>query len=897
MRPGRLAALILRESRGAGGRLAFFVACLAVGVAAVVAVAGLSGSLEEGVRVRSRELLAADLVVRSRRPLPERLDALLTQQGVAGRTPVIELDTLAAAPPTDAGPGPSRLVELKAVGGPYPYYGRLELLPERPLAELLADGGVVCARALLVGLGLDVGDTLRLGGQSFRIAGEVVTEPDRLDISLSSGPRVFVSREGLARTSLLDFGSRVSYRVLVRMPDGSTIADVVRLERVLHDALDETADLRIETHADAQPALRRGIERVDGFLGLVALLSLIVGGIGVAQTVRAWIAGRTESIAVMACLGMTPRQLLALYMGHTVLLGLLGSVVGVAVGVAAQFAFGRLLDSAGLLPAGLARPWQPLAMLRGLGLGVGVAVLFGVMPLRVVLRVRPALVLRRDVALRAGRRRNDLALALLVGAGVFGAAWLQSRSLPRAAAFAAGLGVTAGLLALAAAFLVRLAGRLPRERLALPLRHGVAALARPGAGTRGAMLALGLGVAVVLGMQLVHSRLGNELTGALPTDAPSEFLIDIQPDQWDGVRGLLEQQGATAVDSVPVVVARLASIDGVAVEDLVRGRGDDGGADDAGVGAGDDGDGSDGDSGDDGDGRAAEGREADERDRERERAGGSRRGRSRWVLTREQRLTWRETLPEDNRLVTGALWSDPDADEVSLEERYAEDLGVSLGARLVFDVQGVPVELVVTSLREVEWESFRINFFLLVEPGVLEDAPHVRLAAAQLEDGAGQRLQDALAAGYANVTVIRVREILERVRAALDSIGLGVRLLGGFTVFAGLAILAGAVSAGALRRGREVALLKTLGMTRRQIALAHGTEHALVGAVAGLLGAGGGTALAFGVVTVVLELEWTGAGAAPLLAVAGAAILAAVAGLAASLRPLAVRPATVLRGG
>ncbi|MHC5210907.1 MAG: ABC transporter permease, partial [Planctomycetota bacterium] len=293
MRPRRLAALILRESRGASGRLLFFIACLAVGVAAVVAVAGLSGSLEEGVRVRSRELLAADLVVRSRHPLPEALDALLTEAAVAERTPVVELDTLAAAPPTGDGPGPSRLVELKAVGGAYPFYGRLQLLPDRPLRDLLAEDGVVCASELLRTLRLSVGDTLRLGGQSFRIAGEVVAEPDRLDISLSSGPRVFVSLSGLERTSLLDLGSRVSHRMLVRLPDGSTTADVTGLERRLHRALDETANVRIETHADAQPALRRGIDRVDSFLGLVALLSLVVGGIGVAQTVRAWIGGRT----------------------------------------------------------------------------------------------------------------------------------------------------------------------------------------------------------------------------------------------------------------------------------------------------------------------------------------------------------------------------------------------------------------------------------------------------------------------------------------------------------------------------------------------------------------------------------------------------------------------------
>jgi putative ABC transport system permease protein len=267
----------------------------------------------------------------------------------------------------------------------------------------------------------------------------------------------------------------------------------------------------------------------------------------------------------------------------------------------------------------------------------------------------------------------------------------------------------------------------------------------------------------------------------------------------------------------------------------------------------------------------------------------------RWALTREQRLTYLQKLPADNRVVEGALWSDPQKAEVSLETDFAKDIGARLGSRLRFDIQGVPLELIVTSLRTVKWETFGINFFLVVEPGVLEEAPQFRLAVARLPQGGEQQVQDRLAAGYPNVTMLQTRNILERIASIVRRIGLGVRFLGGFTVLAGIAILAGAVSAGSARRGREVALLKTLGMTRRGVAGVFATEYALIGAVAGAIGAAGGGVLAWFVLTRGMEVSWRLEPAAYAAAVVGAAALAVVAGVAASLRALRRRPVEALR--
>ncbi len=842
-------ALAVRESRGSAGRLAFFAVCLSVGVAAVVAVAGLSQALDSGIQAKARELLAADLAISSRRPIPDEVVAAVDRIDGVRRTGVIEMPSVVSQPAAagnEATPGPSLLVEIKAVGPGYPFYGEVGTDPARPLSELLGADRVVVGPELLTRLRLEVGDELRVGSAMFTIRGTVTAEPDRLEIGFTLGPRVLMSLEGLERTGLLGLGSRVGYRVLVRLAGEATPAQARAAAEPVRAAVADPQFVDVETYPEAQPALRSALARVERFLGLVALVSLLIGGIGVAQAVRAWLAGRLDAIAVLRALGVRPREVFVLYLGQTMLLALVGSAVGALVGAVVARMVPGLLGS--LLPVAVEVGWQPAAMARGIALGVGVAVLFALRPLYDVLRVPPVRVLRRDADPLPVSRTVAAGLFSVLAAGVTATATVQSGSAVRGVEFAAGLMVATAALAGGAWLAVRAVGRTPREVRAVALRHGLAALARPGSGTLGAVVALGLGVLTVLGMYLVQGRMSAQLEADLPDDAPTVFLVDIQPDQWDGVRSTLEEARAENLDSVEVVMARLQAINSVPVDELVAERGEDSG------------------------------------DR-------------RWVLTREQRLTSLETLPADNVIVEGALWSDPERAEVSVEQDFAADLGVGVGDIVTFNIQGVPLELLVSSIRTVEWERFSINFFLVVEPGVLDNAPRYRIAAARLDPAAELPVQDLLAATYPNVTVLRIREVLDKVVAVLSQLGFGVRLLGAFTVLAGIAILAGAVSAAAVRRGRHVALYKALGMTRAQVVAVFAVEYSLVGLVAGVIGTFGGVVLAWLVTRFGFEIAWAWTPGAYATAVAATVLLSVVAGLAASVRALAVRPLAVLRQG
>ncbi len=862
MTVGLLLRQIGREARGARGRAAFFVLCLAVGVGAVVAVAGFSASLRATLAREARQLLAADLRVRGQQPVPAAVDELLAAEAAeqdVRSTRLTELVTVAAAPRESAGAGRSQLVEVKAVDGEFPFYGRLQLVPARPLAELLAGDGAVAAPELLARLALRIGDPIAIGGKLFTLRGTVLAEPDRLGNAFSLGPRLFLSGESLRSTGLIALGSRVTHRLLVKLPEGTPAVAVETFVARLRGALADPAFYRIETAAEGQPEMRRGVDRTERFLGLVALLSLVVGGVGVAQTVRAWLASRLDSIAVFKALGARPREILAIYVGQIVLLAAAGSLAGVALGLALERLVPALAGA--LLPVMPQIELQPLAVLRGLGLGLGISLLFAFPPLLAALSVPAARVLRREIEPLPPSRLALVGITLALLAGLTGVAAVQARSLALGAAFAGGLAATAALLALSARGLILGVRRLPRLRLPLPLRYGLAALGRPGAPTVASVVALGLGAMVVVGMRTVEHGLTARLRGDLPANAPTAFLIDIQPDQWAAVRAEIDRADATSVDSVPLVMARLAELDGKPVAALAAAREKE---------------------------RDAAARKDDDADEERGQRG-------RWALTREQRLTFLDRLPEDNTLTAGKLWSDPQVAEVSVEEEYARDLGLAVGSKIVFDVQGVPVPLTVTSLRKVRWESFGINFFWVVEPGVLDRAPQMRIASVRLPAGGEQRLQDALATSYPNVTVFAIREVLEKVSAVLERIALGVRFLGGFTVIAGLAILAGAVAAGAAQRGREAALGKVLGMTRLQVAALFATESAIVGLLAGAIGSVAGTALAAVVLEKGMDIPFRLELLPPLVAVALAALFAAAAGLAASLRPLAQRPIEALR--
>jgi len=839
LKPALFLTLLRRELRGSMRRVMFFVACLSIGVAAVVAVAGLADSVDRTIRREARPLLAADVAVTARRPLPEVLDEVPAEL-ISGRAELREFSTMASRQAAEGSPlGNSQLVELKVVEGAYPFYGDLVLDPPQPLEALLGDDGVVVQPQLLTRLGLETGDSLSLGGEPFTIRGVVLEEPDRAPISLAPGPRVFLSKAGLQRTPLDSTTGRLRWKALFQTPDAASTDALVRW---LDGQEQVSSWARIETWSDAQPAVRRGLSRAESFLGLVALLSLLVGGAGVAQVIRAWLARRMTDLATMRCLGMTPNQVARLVLGQTAALALLGSLVGAVLGTLCLMLVPGLLGD--LLPPDVVRPFQPLAILKGAGLGTGVALLFAWLPLRQARRVPPLRVLRQDVEPLPDPplRRATLGLILLLGVGVVSA--IQAGSVLVGAIFTGVVAVVGGVLALGARGVATLLGRLGRSLPVWWMRHGLVALSRPGAHTLSAMTALGLGMVVVLGTLLIQDRLGAQLSGEFPEDAPSAFFLDVQRQQWDQVQTDLATVGAERVVGAPMVVGRLAAIDGVSTEELVR----------------------------------------DMPDRER------------WAFTREQRLSFGSELLPHNRIIDGAWASDPDRAEVSVERRYAERLGVGVGSSLTYDVQGIPVDLAVTSIREVAWESFQMNFFLAVEEGVLEQAPHTYLVTAQVPESEEETLRDALAVGHPNVTMISVREGLERASGLLGRLGLAIRALGGFTALAGVLILLSSVSASTAQRARQVALFKTLGTTRLGVVGVLAVEYALVGLVAGLVGVVGANGLAWGVLTQLMELSWR---FQPVLSAAGLVLCmlgVAAAGVAGNLGALRARPQEVLRG-
>lgn len=830
--------LLGRELRGARTRALPFLASLAVGVAAVVLVAGLGDSLARAIRMEARPLLGADVAARSFQPLPAEMDAVLAAFPEASRVDTVDLLTMVALPPgADGAPGRSVIAELKAVGPGWPWYGTPEIDPAGPLAERLDAEGVVVEPALLDRLGIGPGATVRIGGASFVVRGRITREPGRLPSGLVAGPRVLMSHAGLARAGLGDRGARITHRALFREPDEARAGALA--ERL---AAAIGARGTVETWSDAQPAAQRSIEQTTAWMGLVALLSLLVGGVGVAQATRAWMARRLDAIAIQRTLGLSSAEVGGLALAQTAVLALGGSIVGAGLGTAALALTPWLLE--GLLPAEAVQPWQPSAVLRGLLLGVGMAVLFSARPLAQAAQVPPLRVLRRDVEPLPDPPLRGILWIAALGAGVFGLAWIQSADVVVAGAFVGGLLVVTGMGAAGAGVAAQGLGRLAHRVKAWWLRHGLASVGRPGSGLVPAVVSLGLGVVVVLTAVLVEGRLYAQIAQEFPASAPSAFLVDVQPAQRAGVEAVLADAGASLTRSAPVVVGRLLAVDGVAVDTL-----------------------------------AAQRPEAD-----------------RWQLTREQRLSYMAALPADNTLLAGAPFSDAVPAELSVEERYAEGLGVKLGSKVRFDVQGVPVDLTVTSIRSVSWQSFNMNFFLVVEPGVLEAAPQSDLVTTQIAADREAAVQDRLAAEFPNVTLVSVRTLLAQARGLLEKLAWAIQAVGAFTALAGVAILGAGVAADASRRGRQVALLKTLGTTRVGVVGVFAIEYAIVGLLAGGLGSLGAVGLSWALVTRLLRLDWKTDWGAVGVAVLAAGALCAVVGVLANQQALRVRPGEVLRG-
>ena len=795
MRPFVL-AMAWRESRSSLRRLALLLASTAVGVAALVAISSFTDSLQDSVREQARSLLGADLTVGSASPFSPRAEEeirkILAEARGAEESRLVRFAAMAYVPRTAA----TRLVQVTAVSGGYPFYGRIETEPPESWAHVAEAGGVLVDPALVSALDAKVGDTLALGEARLTVRGIVTGMPGDVAVRAALGPRVFMSARDLQATGLLSFGARARYETYLKLP----AADPQRLA-VRHRAALAAERARLRTVSEDEESLSRTLGRLGRYLALVALIAVLLGGLGVASAVHVFIKRKIETVAVLRCLGATGGRVLAVYLVQAAALGLMGSVLGVAIGLGVQAVLPLVMKD--LLPVDVryAPSWP--AVLAGLAVGLWVAAAFALLPLLSVRHVSPLVVLRREYESDARGRRDPLRLlaAALLAASVAALAVFEAPSRQSGMGFALGIGIALLALWTAGLALSRALRHFLPARWPYLWRQGVANLYRPANQTVMVVLALGFGAFLLDTLFLVQHNLLRDLRVDARQDRPNLVLFDIQPDQRAGVEAELRRAGLPAQEPVPIVPMRIASVKGQK----------------AGV-------------------ALAAGTVEPPRDGG---IGRRRGGPNPWTLRREYRSTYRDALTSTEKTAAGGPWPPPGWRQsggpvpVSLEQEVATELGVHVGDEIVWDVQGREVPTRVAHLREVSWGRFEPNFFVVFPTGPLDAAPQTYVTLSRADDpGARAAVQRRVVEAFPNVTAIDLAQVQQALDRIVSRVALAIRFMALFSLATGAVVLVGAVATSRYQRLREAVLLKTLGATRGQILRIALAEYVSLGLLA-----------------------------------------------------------------
>lgn len=843
----RASAIAWRDLKSAPGKFAFVVLSVAVGVAALVGVRGFSESFRTTLMREARSLMAGDLSARIfHAPTADEAKRLAAvEQGIPGSesTWVTETISMASVPPD---PVPL-LVSLKAVDPTeYPFYGEAKLEPEMTLRQALEGDSAVVADEFLIRLNAHVGDTLRLGGRNFKIAAVLSQEPDRISAGAGMGPRVMISSAALERTGLLAPGSRSVHRLLMKLPaqvDDATVRK--KVEDVMPDA-------QVMDFKEGNPALSQGLDNATAILSLICLVAMVLGAIGVAMAMHAHLEQRMDMLAILKAIGARSSDLLRIFLLQTMALGFAGALIGVAGGAAVMEAlpavFGKLLPVHTVLHF----PWRAVA--AGLGTGLLTTLLFCLPPLLDVRAVRPILVLRRLVEqgpstirewfARWWSRRLQLGIAILVIVALGAIAWALSDSVKVGGWFAflftAALVV---LLILAAVALRTLRFILNRVRLHLPssLRHGLANLYRPGNQSAAVLASLGTGVMLILAVYLMQSSLLREIRETASPKLPNVFLIDITPDEVDGVKAFFQhQEGMTRpLDLLPVVQGRFVSFDGKPLDQM--------------------------------------------KDQHFPRR-----------MLESAELSWADAPPDGDKITQGKWWSDPNASEMAIGDGTAQRLHLRLGSSIELEVGGRVRTLKVSALYRADGQHIGARVAFMLPSGQLKDEQATWYGGAHVDTKQVPSMERALFVAYPTVTVVNIADVLDRIENVVDQITFVVRFLAGFSILAGLMILASSIASARFRRMREAVVLKTLGATRMRIVRTFSVEFSVLGLLAGSVGvvfANLLTRVLLRKLEVGFRIDWI----ATAVALVGTAVLATGTGWIASYRILGLRPLEVLR--
>jgi putative ABC transport system permease protein len=767
------------EGRHNFKRLLLFTSSIIIGIASIVAIDSFNENLQRDINSQAKELLGADLVIRSNGPL----DSLLS----------LELDTLGEHSATDIHfasmalfmnvHGGARLVQVIAKEGNFPFYGQVKALPEDAFSRIKEGKNVVLDENLAIQYEISSGDSIKLGQTVFMVQGIVQSMPGNNAIATSFTPSIYIPMSELAGTGLIQFGSRTSYKRYFKLSDAE---DIDEIEKVLRPKL-RKLDYRYDTVEEQKENMGSAFENLYRFFNLLAFVALILGCIGVSSSIHIYVQQKKHAVAVLRCMGASGWQAFNIFFIQSMFLGIIGSMAGVVLGVLIQYTVPLLFGSVLPVEVGFGIVW--LSVLKGLLIGVVISMLFSVLPLTLVRKIPPLIVIRSfydEIASRSKTRYLTIILIVLLP-WLF-AVW-QTKSWMFGSIFMGGLLLAFGLLFLVARLIIFMMKKLAQGGGTFVMRQGMSNLFRPNNQTIVLVIVIGLGAFLLATLGQVQSALLGQVAFMGSDDRPNTVLFDIQPYQKDDLVKFTKEHELPIQQLVPIVTTRLSAVDGVGVEDIKK---------DTSIHI------------------------------------------PKWALRREYRVTYRDSLIETETLLEGELISqenDTDSIFVSVSESMSKTLKLKLGDEVVFDVQGVPFTTYIGSIRDVDWQRIQTNFIFVFPSGVIDKAPQFYVLMTRTQNKVKASLfQQELVQNFPNVSAIDLGLILKTIDEFMGKVAYVIRFMALFSVITGLIVLIGAISNSRFARLKENVLLRTLGAVRKQIILLTLIEYSYLGVIAGITG-------------------------------------------------------------
>ncbi|GAB5408395.1 MAG: ABC transporter permease [Balneolaceae bacterium] len=770
-----------RDSRSNRRKLFLYMAAIIVGVAAQVAITSFRVNLNSSINDQAKELLGADLEVeRNAEFQPELqayLDSISTEQ-----SKMLAFTSMALFPET----GTTRLSQISAMDGGFPYYGIIETEPVNAASTYLSEYGALVDQTILTQLELDPGDSVKIGFITYKISGAIIDVPGQSTASSFFGPRVIIPLDGVENTGLLERGSRLEHKTYLKYPAGT---DPIIIEERL-DVMNDTMDFRFDDVAERREEVGEAISQLSSFLNLIGFIALLLGGIGIASSIFVYIRQKINTVAVLRCVGASSNQTMAIYLIQASAMGFVGAFIGALLGTLVQLYLPVLVQDFVPVDIELFISWG--SVFTGLITGVAISIVFALFPLIAVRKISPLFTLRSaEVNLsKLLTIATRIILFGVIGTAITGYAWFMLNDLMAAVFFTLGFAFCLLLLAGFAVLVMKASRKFMPSGWNYEWRQGLANLYRPNNQTSILLLTFGLGVTLISSLYLTQDMLLGTINFDGEDELPNLALFDIQYDQNEGVNSIIVENGLEVMQNVPIVTMRLQSVKNIPLEVILN---------------------------------------------------DTSRNARRWALTREYRSTYRDSLVETETLESGKfIASVTDLNSpipISVSSDLMEDLDVVLGDSIVWDVQGIPISSYISSIRTVNWQTPQPNFFVVFPAGVLEPAPQFFATTVRTTSSeASISIQQEIVKAYPNVSAIDVGQVISTIREFLDKITFVIQFIGLFSIITGLIVLAGSAATSRFQRIREAVLLRTLGAKQNQVIKIQVIEYVLLGVMASLIG-------------------------------------------------------------